>query len=370
VVWEYAIGADGTLSRVERVRTRLSPTDLLLGPAEQAFVVQSENAYAAASVPANNVSQFAVSGGDLTALSPASVATVTSGPRGMCLDPDQELLLVTSENGASLSLFQRDPLTGLLAGAGSEPVASTWDVTFEPSGRFAYATVRITGVQPFSVDHATPDLTPLTLVAAGVDPRNLFADPTGRFLYVAETTGGVFQFVIDPATGELTAAGSAAGAGATGAVVVHPSGRYAYATNFAGDSISMYALDSVNGTLAPLTPPTLSTGGGANPAGMDFDPHGNHLYVAFSGSHEVAHYTVDKSTGLLTFESSLSTFAQLPQNLAVDATGSLLACTNSGTSGIVSLFALDPATGAPTPAGFAAAGAGPTTGVLFSRDIQ
>ena len=207
-------------------------------------------------------------------------------------------------------------------------------------------------------------------VPAGVDPRNLAVDPTGRFLYVAETTAGVFQFVIDPATGELVAAGSAAGDGTTSAVAVHPSGRYLYATNVGGDSISMWSIDPVNGTLSPLAPPTLSTGVGSDPVGLAFDPHGAHLYAAFSGLQQLAHFTLDVDTGLLAFESNAPTSAQNPLSVAVDATGTVLACTNGGSNGVVSLFALDPLTGAPSPSGFAAAGAGPTTGVAFSRDIQ
>jgi len=361
---------DGSLTLVESLRARGAPGDLLLGPAEQAFVVQSEHAYVLAYNPANAVSQFALTAGALVALAPPSVATVSPTPRALALHPDQELVLVTADTGTSLSLFQRDGPTGLLTAAGSEAVTNSWDVAFEPSGRFAYVTLRLTGVQPFAVDVAAPDLSPLTLVAAGVDPRNLAVDPTGRFVYAAETTAGLFEYTIDPSTGELTPAGSAAGAGATAGVSVHPSGRYAYATNFSGNSISMYSIDPDSGALSARVPPAIATGSSSNPAGMAWSPDGNSLYVALSGTQQVAHFRVDKATGLLTFQSNHPTAAQSPQSLAVDATGTVLACTNSGSTGIVSLYTLNPATGAPTVSGFASAAAGGTTGVVFSRDVH
>jgi 6-phosphogluconolactonase (cycloisomerase 2 family) len=103
---------------------------------------------------------------------------------------------------------------------------------------------------------------------------------------------------------------------------------------------------------------------------MAWSPDGNSLYVALSGTQQVAHFRVDKATGLLTFQSNHPTAAQSPQSLAVDATGTVLACTNSGSTGIVSLYTLNPATGAPTVSGFASAAAGGTTGVVFSRDVH
>jgi 6-phosphogluconolactonase (cycloisomerase 2 family) len=375
-VSEFAVAIDGSLSHVVSVRTRGNPTDLVLGPAEKPFLVESANLYAAApgnSPPVANVAQFAADavGFSLTALAPAAVATADTGPRAIALHPGGELLLVSSYTGSNVTLFARALATGLLTQVGTEAVNNTFDVAFEPTGRFAYAvrTGGAGGVQPFSVDLVTPDLAPLTLQAAGTTQWNIAVDPTGQFLYLTDANVGIYMFGISAATGELTANGSIASGGGTFDVIVHPSGRFAYASNATGDSISMYAIDEATGALSALTPPTISTGVGTGPAGMDIAQDGNDLYITFISTNQAAHFTIDQATGLLSFVTAIMTFAQGPQTLALDATDAMLTVGNTASPGVLSLYSRDATTGALTSAGFAATNGGANM-VVASYDIQ
>jgi 6-phosphogluconolactonase (cycloisomerase 2 family) len=369
-VSEYAIALDGTLTLLTSVRTRGNPTDILLGPAEQALQISSNHVYTSATGSGGNVGQFAVdlAAPDLVELSPASVATADAGPRGVAVHPGGTLGLATSENGSNISIFTRDPVTGLLSLAGMEVISNTTDVQFELTGRFAYATQRLAGVQPFAVDVALADLTPLTLANVGVDPRNFDIDPTGQFLYLADTVTGLFMFRITATTGELLPQGSIAAGAGTVNVAVHPSGRWTYAANANGNSISQYAIDGADGTLTALVPPAISTGA-TMPIGLGLSPDGANLYVSYSATDQVARYSIDQTTGLLTFETAQDTFTPQPQSVDLDATGAMVVVGAFGGAGALSIYSRNPLTGALTLAAGAMSD-GPVTAITFSFDLE
>ncbi len=374
----YTIAPDGTLTLDTTVRTRSNPSDVGIGPGLAAPVFASRHAYVANRSPADSITQYAVdttAGVELLPLSPISVPAADVDPRALALHPDQELLYASTETGTRISGFARDPATGALTvGPAEDAGASSWDLAIEPSGRFLYASLIGIGVQPYAIDAATGALTAGPAAPFGVNPRNLTVDPTGQFLYAADTgANSVHRFRITPSTGALTDFGPtpAGGPGAgTASVAVHPSGRFAYASNAAASTIAMFSVDAATGALAPLAPPQLPTGAATGPVGMALDAAGEHLYVTLSVSREVAHFTVDVSSGLLAFSDVLPTFGQDPQELSLDASGSFLAVTNTNSPNVISLYQLDPATGALVSNGFAISELGGTTGVVLSRDIQ
>ena len=370
---EFDIEADGSLTFVAAVRTRSNPNDIALGPDQSILSFTSDFAYVSnRSDTAPSVSQFAVdtAGGiSLSSLTPASVDVTGPNPRGLALNRDQDLMVATSDSGSPFTLFTRDTATGALSAAATFPDMNSWDAEFDLSGRFLVVNLRPLGLTPYAVDAVTPGLTAMTSAPGGADPRDLAMDPTGQFVYLAETTTGVRGYRINASTGDLTFLGTVAGGGTTASVVVHPSGRFAYATNLAGDSISMYRINSVTGALSSLAPGTVSTGAGTGPVGIASDRHGNNLYVTLSSTGEVTQFQVDRITGLLTAGVTAPTFEMQPQSLAVSASGRYLVCTNSVSSGVVTLFDIDTATGAISNAGFASAQVN-TTGVILTTDPQ
>jgi YVTN family beta-propeller protein len=133
-------------------------------------------------------------------------------------------------------------------------------------------------------------------------------------------------------------------------VAVEPSGRFAYVA-LSSVTVEAYAINAGTGAL------TCIAGGageaqGTSPRHIAIDPSGRFAYVANGSSNNITFYTVDQSTGALTLPQVIPIAftppdASLPVSIAVHPSGTFAYVTNSG-SNSVSVFALDPMTGAPT----------------------
>ncbi len=86
-----------------------------------------------------------------------------------------------------------------------------------------------------------------------------------RFAYVANADSDtVSQYVVDAETGQLRPNGYVSTGDRPYSITVDPSGRWAYVANRESETVSQYRI-STTGTLASLSPPTVSTGAGTNP---------------------------------------------------------------------------------------------------------
>ena len=118
------------------------------------------------------------------------------------------------------------------------------------------------------------------------------------------------------------------------AVKVHPSGKYVYVCNGDSDNISMYSVNSDDGTLANLTPSTISSNG-AYPNRMAIDPVGNYLFVVNVDGENIVAFSIDNTTGQLSLISSFHNIIDRAitsdiQDVAVDFNGRLYICCSSG----------------------------------------
>jgi 6-phosphogluconolactonase len=82
----------------------------------------------------------------------------------------------------------------------------------------------------------------------------------------------------------------------TAEVQVHPSGKFLYGSNRGHDSIAVFAIDPVNGTLKPVE--YVSTGG-KTPRNFGIDPTGTYLIAANERSDNAVVFRIDPSTGRL-----------------------------------------------------------------------
>jgi 6-phosphogluconolactonase len=84
----------------------------------------------------------------------------------------------------------------------------------------------------------------------------------------------------------------------TGAeIAVAPSGRFVYASNRGHDSIAIFSIDAVAGTLTPVGwEPTQ----GRTPRFFAIDPSGSELYAANQSTDTVVIFRVNQNTGKLT----------------------------------------------------------------------
>jgi YVTN family beta-propeller protein len=225
-----------------------------------------------------------------------------------------------------------------------------------------------------------------TITTGAVDPQSIAVDPAGKFAYVVNggCNGGVGGYVsmytIDPTTGALASTGprvSTYGFGAyPGSITVDPFGKFAYVTN-EGDpwgyeagsdgSVAMYTIDATTGALTSKGTINGDCPRLCNPSSMVVDPSGKFAYVVTGGAggpFSVAMYTIDATTGALT---SIGTIAAgpVPISVAVDPAGNFVyvATENAtpGSAGSLSMYAINPTTGALASIGTIAAGTDPVS---------
>lgn len=141
-------------------------------------------------------------------------------------------------------------------------------------------------------------------VPTEVDPNSLTVDPSGKYLYVVNlkgatntSYGSISQYTIgaDGTLAPMTPASLSEG-GLFTDIAVHPAGRWAYApsSNNSNSVMVQYTLGTT-GALAPAS----TTPGGIFPEFIAIHPSGKFLYVS-DGIGVVDQYTIDSTTGALT----------------------------------------------------------------------
>ncbi|MEZ4639816.1 MAG: lactonase family protein [Caldilineaceae bacterium] len=167
----------------------------------------------------------------------------------------------------------------------------------------------------------------------------------------------VMVYDLDPAQGKLTPhdppfATTPAGAGPRH-FDFHPDGRTFYVINEMGSSVSVYTYDADAVRFAPIqTISTLPAGweGNSTCADIHISPSGRFVYGSNRGHDSIAIFAVDEVNGSLTSMGHTPTGGRTPRNFAIDPTGTFLLAANQDSDSIV-VFAIDRATGALEPAG-------------------
>jgi 6-phosphogluconolactonase len=85
-------------------------------------------------------------------------------------------------------------------------------------------------------------------------------------------------------------------------------------------------------------------------AEIQIHPSGKFLYASNRGEDTIAIFSVDPVKGTLTFVARVSTGGKEPRHFAIDPTGKFLLAENQLSNNIV-VFKIDPATGGLTPTG-------------------
>jgi YVTN family beta-propeller protein len=311
-------------------------------------------------------------------------------PQSIAVDPAGKFAYVASEGcdfEGYVSMYTINPTTGALASIGP-PVPSNDDftdsVTVDPSGKFAYvassgdAETSDGSVAIYTINATTGALTSTTggLIGTGVNGTPEFFDsmtfdPSGKFAYAAEggafpaggfgSSSSVSMFTVNSTTGALTSIGTIAAGAGPDSVAVEPSGMFAYVPNFGSNDVSMYTIDTTTGALASIGMGTIAAGTG--PDSVAVDPAGKFAYITNFGSNDVSMYTIDATTGALTFIGSIAAGTN-PFSVAVDPAGKFAYVANwtgSDTDGSVSMYTVDATTGGLTPSGSIATGLSPTS---------
>jgi 6-phosphogluconolactonase len=182
-------------------------------------------------------------------------------------------------------------------------------VVLSPDNRFLFVPdLGMDKIMIYKVDTARQTFTPndpaFTTVKAGLGPRHFTFGHGAKFAYaVCEMGSSVVVFSYNPANGSLTPVQTISNLpdGFTGIdnsaeIEADHSGRFLYASNRGNDSITVFAIDPVKGTLTKVQ--VVPTQGNI-PRNFALDPTGKYLIAANQKSNSLVVFDVDPKDGKL-----------------------------------------------------------------------
>jgi len=370
----FSINSGGSLTLRQTVATRSGSAMMAMTSGTTPVTYTSRFAYAA-NFGGDNVSGFTVDA-ETGALTEVSGSPFAAGPApfNVITDPAGKFAYVVNSyegsgsDAGSLSAYTINASTGILTaitgspfGTGIFPLTGAVD----PSGRFLYVGGELATF--FTINASTGALTAQAL--PGFETNLMALDPSGRFLYAAIGTSTIVTYNIDPSSGALTMASSATGPVSTESVSADPSGRFVYvvAQGATTSTVTSYAVNLSSGALSAIGSPLAAVGGEAHPA---MDPLGRFLYVASQTAGGISAYAIGRSTGVLSPVAGSPFAANASGGSTVDPSGRFLYLSSGfANSGLIFAFAIDPSSGALTPAGQTIAGPG-TNGIAIVPEIH
>jgi 6-phosphogluconolactonase (cycloisomerase 2 family) len=238
----------------------------------------------------------------------------------------------------------------------------------EPAGEFLY--VADTGtIDALVLNTGTGG--PVTIVpgspfASGTNVY-LTVDPLSRFVFAADedAPGGVLAFTINPSTGVLSAVpgspfaiGSASNPVSVGQIMVDPTGSFVYVTLPATGQVAGFSIDASSGVLTPVPGSPFAAGSGAfaiavQASGTNFP---SYIYVANQMADSISGYSINETTGALTPLASSPFTAAGVTALVTDSHDDLYAYGASG----MTVFSIGPNSGELAPIGSPVAFSGAT----------
>jgi len=251
---------------------------------------------------------------DRVTSSGSSPTFVTTSPGGDYVlaanyDTGSDVVVAVRPNGlfGMTTSFQQHNGTGPVPDRQTGPHAH--QIIFDNAGHYVYSAdlgadkvyqyrfVPGTGVlQPLDVPYISSD--------PGDGPRHLTFHQNNNWAYLAcELSSSVIVFKIDG--GNLkriqklpTLPAPYTNNNFPAEPIVHPNGNFLFVSNRGNDSISVFSISQVDGTLTPVSVHSVN---GAYPRGMVLDPSTNIIFTMNQNSGSITTHKVNPNTGHLTF---------------------------------------------------------------------
>ena len=303
-------------------------------------------------------------------LSPLSLPTVSSGhqPFSISVEPTGEYVYVSNWGSSNVSQY-RIQSNGSLSAIGTGTVATGLfpnAVTINHADSFAYvANLGDSTISQFKIG-LDGQLTALSTpkVASGANPASLTVDPTDHFAYAANFgindptpppgPGTISQYSIgsDGSLTPMSAPTVVSGSGPN-ALTIDPASKYLYVANQGDNNVGQYTIGA-GGALTAMATPTITSG--TRPVGITIDPTGSYVYVANYTDGTISQYTVGTGGALTAMSPATVAAGSGVSGLTIDPTGQYLYAANRGAT-TVSQFVIGTG-GALTPASSATVSAG------------
>jgi len=316
--------AKGELQRIGLAAETANPSFLAIHPANAALYAVNEvdnyKATPTAGKPDGSVSAFALDAktGKLTLLN--VVSSGGAGPCNITLDATGKAVLVANYVGGSAATFKVLP-----GGKLSEHVD---DLHYGGHGPNKER-------QATSHAHcatATPDNGHVLINDLGLDKIHIYKfDPAAAKLTRNDPAG----YESLPNSGPRS-------------LVFHPNGRFAYTTNELSNTLDVLAWDATAGSLTRLQNiATAEHPGDAKntAASVAVDKAGRFVYASNRGpENSIAVFSVDASTGKLTFLQRIESGGKTPRHFAIDPSQKWIVVAHQGSNNLV-VFKRDPTSG-------------------------
>jgi len=249
------------------------------------------------------------------------VSSSGSSPTFITLSPINDYLLIANyDTGSDVVIaikgiqfgltvdFQQHNGTGPVPGRQTGPHAH--QIVFDISQKFVYSPdLGADKIYQYRFNPNNGKLLPLAVPyaysAAGDGPRHLAFHPNGLYAYLScELSSAVIVYRID-VSGELkqiqkilTVPDRFILDNYPAEILVYPGGNFVYVTNRGNDSISIFKVNTTEGTLTLLN---IHPVGGSYPRGMVLDSATNILFLMNQNSNTVTAHSVNTVTGELTY---------------------------------------------------------------------
>ncbi len=281
----------------------------------------------------------------------------------MSVSPDKRFLVAAVRSKPfSAYTYSIDRGTGALKQVGSGPLAESFPyIAFDRSGRYLLSAsygANLVSVNPVNADGTAG--APLQVIPTARNAHAIITDKTNRFVFVPHLgTDQVFQFQFDEKSGRLAANTPPvlqlkAGSGPRH-LITSPDNRFVYLLNELTATVTTLAHE--NGLLkevssAAALPPESKLGPGMPrpqqgrdvsndiwASDLHITPNGRFLYAAERTGSTINGFTVDATSGKLTYVGSTPTEKQ-PRGFRIDPAGRFMVVAGEK-SDTISSYAID-----------------------------
>ena len=316
--------------------------------------------------------------GDIGMYALQSDGSLQPGPRfkaekvvmPMSVSPDRRFLVAAVRSKPfSAYTYSIDRGTGALKLVGTGPLADSFPYIFhDRTGRYLLGASypgHLVSVNPVGADGRVGE--PMQTIPTARNAHAIRTDNTNRFVFVPHLgTDQIFQFLFDEKSGRLTANTPPvlqlkAGTGPRH-LITSADNRFVYLLNELTATVTTLALDGKTGLLtevssvsalppdnklvpgAPRPSPGRNTDNDIWASDLHLTPDGKFLYAAERTSNSLGAFSVDSSSGKLSYLGSTLTEKQ-PRGFRIDPTGRFMVVSGEK-SDTISAYSIDPSSGA------------------------
>jgi 6-phosphogluconolactonase (cycloisomerase 2 family) len=299
-----------------------------------------------------------------------------SAPSFLGMHPSAKFLYSLTQGTNNVSIFTVNVATGTLTAAGSVATSSSpFYMVFSPDGSHAYVTCdTASAVLAFSVNASTGALTAVSgspYPINGGPVRGIAITPDNKYLYVSDrdaTPAAITGFTINQSTGALTKMASPFPGDFIGTLRIDKFGKYLYAGSPDDVNVSEYSINSSTGALTFVS--DYPSGTSSTSVWM-FDPSGTYLYGGSTADNKIFGFKQNADGSLSSIGGMPVTAATFPNGGGIHSNGKFVyvVSTISDTTlqpGVINIFSVNATTGALTLLNSTPAGVNNTIGFAIT----